>query len=412
MPDSLSEQRPMMVSPAELKTGDRVKVTNPRQPNDDLFEQTLEVASINTQTAFSAYLNDPAADWEAIKSGKKFCRPTRSLYTNEVEWVAHTSAFRPRAPELKFRPGDRVMEDANSDHWLPEHRLDCLVRHGTFIDYRTMPGCGDHLYCLIRWDNEGEGYALESALTHSAIADPHPPGPPIYRQPALVPGVESYEILAYEADTPAAPPPPKPPFRRGDRVQTDYSKHNRKANPPGLSGVIEGTVGTVQKVKLHNDRYFECWVLFEGQASATAVPPQFLIFVCPLLSGFKAGDRVQFSGISGTIEVDQSGVWIREDGAGRMLLNRGALKILKKLPPERKARTKAKAKGKRRPASGWIETREGNKQRKTPSISHYYCFEQQSQRTRKYIPAAKVATVQQLVSDRRPVAEILEALES
>ncbi|WP_204139574.1 hypothetical protein [Halomicronema sp. CCY15110] len=401
----------MSISPAALKTGDRVKVTRPRQPNDDLFEQTLEVARINTQDAFSAYLNDPAADWEAIKAGEKVCRPTRSLYTNEVEWVAHPSAFRPRAPELKFRPGDRVMEDSNSDHWLPEHRLDCLVRHGTFIDYRPMAGCGDHLYCLVTWDDEGEGYALESALTHSAIADSRPPGPPIYRQPALLPEVESYEIHAYEVDGAApAPLPPKPPFKAGDRVQTDYTKHNRKANPLGLSGVIEGTVGVIQKVELHHDQYFECWVKFEGQASEIAVSPQFLIFVCPLLSGFKAGDRVQFSGIAGTIEVDQSGVWIREDGAGRMLLNRGALKILKKLPPEHKARKQAQAKGKRRPASGWIETREGNQQRKTPSISHYYCFEQQGKRTRKYIPAAKVATVQQLVSDRRPIAEILEVL--
>jgi hypothetical protein len=345
-----------------------VKVTNPRQPNDDLLGQTLEVARINTHAAFSIWLNAPAADWEAIKSGQKFCRPTRSLQTNEVEFVAHPSAFRPCSPALKFRPGDRVMEDSNSDHWLPEHRLDCLIRHGTFIDYRTMPGCGDHLYCLIRWDNEGEGYALESALTHSTIADPHPPSPPIYKQPALVPGVEPYEIPAYEADTPSAPPPPAAP-------EPTPPEPDRSVNIP-----------------------------------------------CPLLSGFEPGVgeafpegiRVQFAGVPGTIEVDQSGIWIREDGAGRMLLNRGALKVLEKLPPRRKAQ----AKGKRRPASGWIETREGNKQRNTPSVSYYYCVEQKGNRTRKYIPAAKVAIIQQLVSvgeaspaeNRHPVAEILEAL--
>lgn len=178
------------------------------------------------------------------------------------------------------------------------------------------------------------------------------PTPPIYKQPALMPGVEPYEILAYEADTPTALPPPAAP-------EPNAPEHDRSVNA-----------------------------------------------TCPLLSGLKPGDRVQFAGVPGTIEVDQSGVWIREDGAGRMLLNRGALKVLEKLPPRRKP----KAKGKRRPASGWIETREGNKQRKKPSVSHYYCFDQQGQRTRKYIPAAKVATVKQMVGNRRPVAEILEAL--
>jgi hypothetical protein len=59
-------------------------------------------------------------------------------------------------------------------------------------------------------------------------------------------------------------------------------------------------------------------------------------------------------------------------------------------------------------ASGWIEARQGNKKRKRPSISHYYCWdtrdkEGKPKRRKLYIPAGKVATVQQMVTDRRPL---------
>lgn len=62
-------------------------------------------------------------------------------------------------------------------------------------------------------------------------------------------------------------------------------------------------------------------------------------------------------------------------------------------------------------ASGWIEERIGNRKRKTPSLSYYYCWQDELGRHRRYIPAGKVWRIQQMVEvERRAVAEILEVL--
>lgn len=61
-------------------------------------------------------------------------------------------------------------------------------------------------------------------------------------------------------------------------------------------------------------------------------------------------------------------------------------------------------------ASGWIEERMGNKSRKTPTLSYYYCWDDAAGRHRKYIPARKLWRVQQLWDMRRSVDEILEYL--
>lgn len=62
-------------------------------------------------------------------------------------------------------------------------------------------------------------------------------------------------------------------------------------------------------------------------------------------------------------------------------------------------------------ASGWIEERLGNRKRKTPSISYYYRWQDETGRYTRYIPASKVWRVQQLVEvEGRPIAEVLEVL--
>jgi hypothetical protein len=146
---------------------------------------------------------------------------------------------------------------------------------------------------------------------------------------------------------------------------------------------------------------------------------------CPLLSGLQPGDRVQFANVPGTIERDQTGIWIREDQGGRILLNQRVTREVKRLtasppapqtsapqPPSGKPSKRFSAPGH---ASGWLETRQGNKKRKTPSISHYYCWDTRDtngkpKRRKLYIPTGKVATVQQMVTDRRPIEDIVQVL--
>jgi hypothetical protein len=64
-------------------------------------------------------------------------------------------------------------------------------------------------------------------------------------------------------------------------------------------------------------------------------------------------------------------------------------------------------------ACGWIEKREGNKQRKKPSLNYYYCWETPTSRQKLYIPVRKRWRIQQMVEEeRRTIAEILEFLNS
>ena len=61
-------------------------------------------------------------------------------------------------------------------------------------------------------------------------------------------------------------------------------------------------------------------------------------------------------------------------------------------------------------ACGWIEERLGNLQRKNPSTSYFYCWQDGETRGKQYVPVRKMAAVQQMLSDRRSVDEILAAL--
>jgi hypothetical protein len=61
-------------------------------------------------------------------------------------------------------------------------------------------------------------------------------------------------------------------------------------------------------------------------------------------------------------------------------------------------------------ACGWIEERLGNIKRKNPSTSYYYCWQDGETRGKQYVPVRKMATVQQMLSDRRSVDDILAVL--
>ena len=77
--------------------------------------------------------------------------------------------------------------------------------------------------------------------------------------------------------------------------------------------------------------------------------------------------------------------------------------------PQTRPQPQAEAKS-RKPATGWIEQRTGNKSRQNPSLSYYYCYEQAGARTKHYIPARKVCHIQTLVADRKSVDDVLAAL--
>jgi hypothetical protein len=77
-------------------------------------------------------------------------------------------------------------------------------------------------------------------------------------------------------------------------------------------------------------------------------------------------------------------------------------------PPDRPPR-RYSPKGK---ASGWIEQRVGNRKRKNPSTSYYYCWQVGECREKLYIPAWKVWRVQQMVEvEGRAIADVLRFLQ-
>ncbi len=62
-------------------------------------------------------------------------------------------------------------------------------------------------------------------------------------------------------------------------------------------------------------------------------------------------------------------------------------------------------------ASGWLEERKGNKQRKRPSTSYFYhWYEDDGRRQQRYVQTALMSDVRQMVDQRRPSAEIIEFL--
>ena len=61
-------------------------------------------------------------------------------------------------------------------------------------------------------------------------------------------------------------------------------------------------------------------------------------------------------------------------------------------------------------ASGWIEPRTGNKNRKNPSVSYIYKWDSPKGRVSEYIRASQVMRVAGLIEAERPALEILKVV--
>jgi len=128
---------------------------------------------------------------------------------------------------------------------------------------------------------------------------------------------------------------------------------------------------------------------------------------------FKVGDRVLIDGDwTGTIVLINpysQRATLQVDGVAFQWER--SPRDLKPLPPPPPPPPKPpRRRSKKGEASGWIEERQGNRKRKTPSTSYYYGWQDGEGKHKRYIPAAKVHRVQGMIGDRRTVAEILDYL--
>jgi hypothetical protein len=137
----------------------------------------------------------------------------------------------------------------------------------------------------------------------------------------------------------------------------------------------------------------------------------------PPSPSFQVGDRVRVlrgccQGLESTVTAIQPHLKhsiVLEPGKGRfppdMLERVTAPPPAPEPAPQSKRRYSPKGK-----ATGWIEERQGNKKRKTPSTSHYYCWQDVTGKHKRYIKASQVTRVHQMVDQRRPTQEILDFL--
>jgi hypothetical protein len=83
-------------------------------------------------------------------------------------------------------------------------------------------------------------------------------------------------------------------------------------------------------------------------------------------------------------------------------------------PPSESVRSHPKRYSRPGHATGWIEERIGNKKRKTPNTSYFYCYDHREdgkrKRTRIYVPVSKLAVVRQMVEARKPIQAILQVI--
>jgi hypothetical protein len=126
----------------------------------------------------------------------------------------------------------------------------------------------------------------------------------------------------------------------------------------------------------------------------------------------RRGDRVLTSAgtatVTHTVLVGREQVIWADYGSGisQPHVSEGILSVS---PPEQPRRIRRHTpKGK---ASGWIEERVGNKNRKTPSVSYLYKWEDSEGKHSLYIKAAKVERVRQMVYEQRQgIGEVLRFL--
>jgi hypothetical protein len=141
----------------------------------------------------------------------------------------------------------------------------------------------------------------------------------------------------------------------------------------------------------------------------------------PLAPWFQVGDRVRVlrgccQGLESAITAIQPHLKhsiVLEPGKGRFpptLLERippPAPEPVQPPPSRPKPQRRYSPKGQ---AVGWIEERQGNKKRKTPSTSYYYCWQDATGKHKRYIKASQVTRVHQMVAQRQPTQTILDFL--
>ncbi len=116
-------------------------------------------------------------------------------------------------------------------------------------------------------------------------------------------------------------------------------------------------------------------------------------------------------GRRGTVhKLSRSRVWVKLPGlsGGRAVELPLPVDCLEKLPNLRRSQQRRYSpKGK---ASGWLEPREGNKKRKTPSTSYYYGWLDGDACRKRYVPVGKLNRVHEMISQRKSTSEILAFL--
>lgn len=137
---------------------------------------------------------------------------------------------------------------------------------------------------------------------------------------------------------------------------------------------------------------------------------------------FNIGDEVRILAVQqhqskgwigrrGTVhKLTRTRVWVKlpGQGGGRMVELPFPVECLEKMPnlrrsPQRRYSPKGRA-------SGWLEPRQGNKKRKTPSVSYYYGWLDKDTCRKRYVPVGKVYRVHDMINQRKPTSEILAFL--
>lgn len=109
-------------------------------------------------------------------------------------------------------------------------------------------------------------------------------------------------------------------------------------------------------------------------------------------------------------KLSRTRVWVKLRGlsGGKPVEVPLPVEFLEKVPTIRRGQQRRYSpKGK---ASGWLEPRQGNKKRKTPSTSYYYGWLDGNTCRKRYVPAGKLHRVHEMINQRKPVSEILAFL--
>lgn len=218
------------------------------------------------------------------------------------------------------------------------------------------------------------------------------------------------EVQPYPLNSPSSPEQPEQLFQKGDRVRIEHS----------LNGYYNGQEARVVRVNAQSLTVVPNGRPDWGEVRIDKACCQKIY--TPTSSpehSFQVGDWVRVK----AVQPHQSKQWIGQSGKVVRLTQArvrvdlpkltGEGRIEVPLPPEHLERIAHpnRRHSQKGHASGWIEERQGNKKRKTPSTSYFYCWLEEGKRYKRYIPSGKLHRVNQLLDQRRPIKEIVEFLQ-